>query len=466
MSSASEFKLDPDALSAALLRHLAPQLTDALRAQVPAFVALLMALFNGRVPATETPPPALSALSNALAGAEIPVGGALISFGRDNHLGAVTIRDVVGRDQIHHTGNVFHIYGSVYLGGAAAEPATTALPPPATPPEVPRRTGINPFVTGTIKLPERFYGRRDELNDIRSSIGGVEPACVSVIGTKYSGKSSLLFFVRERINDLCAQEQKPVVVYVNLKSRLSRNVRGLVEILHQGIKEKTGFEFWGLAQSSEDWPFQSGLEQLYKSGYRLIVLLDEFDSISHRLNEFQGWGEDWHAKATDHLLTIIIASRRPLRELYDSCGLVSPFDNIFYETRLGALDPESWHQMVHEGFASQGHTVTNAELEFIDDTAGGIPYYTQLAAQIILRHQDPQQARAYFRNKAFPHFDSLWRDLSVEEQNALLYAVGSRNVSSPTTYVDLILKRQGLIRSNGNLFSSVFTDFVWAKNLR
>ena len=159
-------------------------------------------------------------------------------------------------------------------------------PPPPTPPEVPRREGVNPFVTGTIKLPERFYGRKDELNDIRSSIGGTEPACVSVIGTKYSGKSSLLFFVRERIKDLCAQEQKPVVVYVNLKSRLSRNVRGLVEILHQGIKEQTGLEFWKLAQSSEDWPFQIGLEQLYNSGYRLIVLLDEFDSISHRLMLF------------------------------------------------------------------------------------------------------------------------------------------------------------------------------------
>lgn len=353
---------------------------------------------------------------------------------------------------------IFH--GPVYFNYSSQLPPPVVAASPAPPP----RKGINPFVTSSIKLSKRFYGRDEELADIKCCIGAAEPACVSVIGMKYSGKSSLLFFVEDRIDDFCTQEQKPVVVYVNLHNKAARTLTGLVENLHRGIKRKTGLEFWEFSQSNEDWPFQDGLWQLYNSGYRLIVLLDEFDSISHRLNDFQGWGEDWHAKATEKLLTIIIASRRPLRELYDSCGLVSPFNNIFSEMRLGALDSKIWIQMVQDGFVSQAATVTNAELDFIDDVAGGIPYYTHLAAQIIWRYQDHQQALDYFRNKALPHFEGLWNDLSMEEQNALLYTVGFRNTRPPTTYINLILKRQGLIRPNGYLFSSVFTEFVRTKN--
>ncbi len=108
MSSASE--LDPDALSAALLQRLAPQLTDVRRAQVPALTALLVALFSEQVPVPEAQPSALSALSNALAGAEITVSRASISFGSDADLALLD-------DQRH---GLLHADGRLFRSALAA----------------------------------------------------------------------------------------------------------------------------------------------------------------------------------------------------------------------------------------------------------------------------------------------------------------------------------------------------------
>jgi hypothetical protein len=40
-------------------------------------------------------------------------------------------------------------------------------------------------------------------------------------------------------------------------------------------------------------------------------MLDEFEAISSRLAQFQGWGEDWRSKAsTQGLFSLVVASNR------------------------------------------------------------------------------------------------------------------------------------------------------------
>jgi hypothetical protein len=326
-------------------------------------------------------------------------------------------------------------------------------------------TGTNPFVPGPIRYPEHFYGRKEQLAAVKACIGAVEPTCVSVIGMKYSGKSSLLFYIRERINIFCNQGQNPIAVYINFRNKSYWSSTGLIEGLRRGIKDKTGLEFWQPSESSDNWSFYSGLKQPYSRGYRLIILTDEFETIKHRLEDFQGWGEDWHAKATEKLLTMVLASQRPLRDLYASCGLVSPFDNIFTETRLGALENETWHQLVRDGFSKVGYTVKISDLDFIEDVAGGTPYYTQLAAIMIWQYRDQQRAREQFRSKAQPHFEGIWNALNRDEQSALLYIAGIKSFMQPSTYTQSILRKQGLIKADSSLFSSIFAEFVQNKSL-
>ena len=456
MSSADE--LDPDALSEALLRYLAPQLTDDLRAQMPAFVALLMARFSGQVPPLEAPPPALAALSKALAGAEIPVGGALLSFGRDNHLGAVTIRDVVGRDQIHHTGNVFHIYGPVYLGGVATEPPTTALTPPPTPPEVLRREDKNPFVVGPVVPPEQLCGRRDQIMSIRDRIGGISPQCISIVGFPRSGRSSLLRYVRERRKEFCTDDQQPLIVALSLRDPRFHTPEGITEGLRRGIEQATGKTPWQ-ADTNDPWAIDNGLQALRDSGRRLIVLLDHFEQIGARLEEFKHWGDDWREKASTHgYFALVIATVRPIDESYEKLGVASLFGNIFTTTELGALAPDEWHALVRAGFAPTA--VSDADLALLDDLAGGLPFYTQLAAQLLWRHGDHTRTREAFVREAAHHFPALWRNLYPQEQHALKHAAGLPGLAAPANGLRSRLQRHGLLRADGRLFSSALAEWV------
>ena len=64
------------------------------------------------------------------------------------------------------------------------------------------------------------------------------------------------------------------------------------------------------------------------------------------LDQFQDWGDDWRAKASSGLLTMVIASSRPLEQIYTNVGAISPFGNIFSRIILGELEIESFNKLI------------------------------------------------------------------------------------------------------------------------
>jgi hypothetical protein len=81
-------------------------------------------------------------------------------------------------------------------------------------------------------------------------------------------------------------------------------------------------------------------------------MLDEFEAIASRLEQFQGWGEDWRFSereasptkaSTQGLFSLVVASKRPISEMYQGLGLTSPFGNIFSTTILDGLEREAWN---------------------------------------------------------------------------------------------------------------------------
>ena len=56
----------------------------------------------------------------------------------------------------------------------------------------------NPYFNrSTIRDPRYFYGRKKELQRIFSLIGSTTPQCVSIIGERRIGKSTLLYHIKE-----------------------------------------------------------------------------------------------------------------------------------------------------------------------------------------------------------------------------------------------------------------------------
>jgi hypothetical protein len=99
-------------------------------------------------------------------------------------------------------------------------------------------------------------------------------------------------------------------------------------------------------------------------------------------------------------------------------------------------------------------------MQFIDDLAGGLPYYTQMAAAYLWQHGDHARARAEFVKQARPHFDNLWQNLRDNERHALRHAAGVPELTAPAAALRERLHDYGLLRADGRLFSSAFAEFV------
>jgi transcriptional regulator with XRE-family HTH domain len=319
------------------------------------------------------------------------------------------------------------------------------------------RTGqlsMNPFIYGDPVPPEKFYGRRQAILEVKNRIGAIASQSVNIVGLRRIGKTSLLRYVRSNPTEFIQAERQPLIVSLDLQSNPVSTPAGIVEGLRRGIMREQGKEPWKQDENDDDWAVQDGLEALRDRGVRLIVMLDEFEAISSRLEQFQGWGEDWRSKAsTQGLFSLVIASKRPISEMYQGLGLTSPFGNIFSTTFLGGLDREAWQKLVRDGFA--GSKVSETTLDWIDELAGSLPLYVQMAAALLWQESgDLMRAEAAFRMQAEPRLRELWQGLSEMEQ-CVLQQLGDGDHA-----VVEQLQRYGVVQSDGKLFSQIFSELV------
>jgi len=318
-----------------------------------------------------------------------------------------------------------------------------------------QRGDVNPFQYGAPVSPDRFYGRVSAIADVKNRIGAISPQCVNIVGLRRSGKSSFLRYIKERPQVFFQDSQQPLIVLLDLQNSKFHDPYGLMEGLRRGIKALVGTEPWGRGDNIDPYEVEDALLELKEQGYRLIVILDDLESIGYRLDKFQNWGEDWRSKASEGLFSLVVASRHPLSEIYQSLGLTSPFGNIFSTTVLGALEIEAWEKLLRDGFSSCGTDTLN----LVDNLAGRLPFYTQMAAALIWQYGDVEVVKKEFQFQVAPRWGELWKELSELERHALRVAAGKSATAAAPVTRDW-LQRYGLLGTNGELFSDVFAEFV------
>ena len=346
------------------------------------------------------------------------------------------------------------------------EPEESLTPPTITPepkeefipsPEV-EKTPSNPFIYSGTVPPENFWGRKTALDHIKNRIGAVQAQSVNIVGYRRQGKSSLLRYIKERPGESFKREQKPAIVYLDLQDRRFHQPEGVTEGIRRGIKKVLGEELWRREDNGDPFAVEDGLEELKEKGYRLILLLDEFEQVEVKLEEFKDWGEDFRAKASAGLLALVVATKRPIYEVYNSLDLTSPFGNIFSMTVLGALEKSAWEEGVVKGFEDR---IEKQRLDWIEKVAGGLPFYTQMAASILWQHQDLDSAQQAMTEAVTPHFEYLWQNLKDEERSVLQELVGRSVVVPGRDKVLQQLERYGLVKQSGQkVFSRLFEEFL------
>jgi hypothetical protein len=129
-------------------------------------------------------------------------------------------------------------------------------------PSHPHSSRTNPFNYGSPVPPERFYGRQQNIRDVKNRVGAITAQSINIVGFRRSGKTSLLQYIQKRPEVFCAPEKKPLIVLLDLQDNRFHTPSGILEGLRRGIAQLTASEPWTKEESEDPYAVEDGFQGL------------------------------------------------------------------------------------------------------------------------------------------------------------------------------------------------------------
>jgi hypothetical protein len=322
------------------------------------------------------------------------------------------------------------------------EPASGRVPPG------PSRHVYNPYNYGNVvKDPEMFFGRGTDLNALCARLRNMQST--SVVGLRRIGKSSLLYQLARIIPDKLGSKYIPL--NIDLQDARCRTVVDFVQSVVTALNDKMG-GLLTVSNVKDMRSFSDVVEKISRSDFRLVLCLDEFEEFTQHPGEFRNeFFEALRALGGSWKLAMVTTSRMPLATLIEKSGIASPLDNIFSSVELGLLEPDAAQALRREPFRRQEIVLASEDEALIRELGGRHPFFLQMACYHFYEALDqPQSGRAEivrenFDREANPHFERLWKPLSLGEQAALRAVVDRAVRTDETDRVLKQLERLGMV---------------------
>lgn len=218
---------------------------------------------------------------------------------------------------------------------------------------------FNPFADyGGIVRGERFVGRAKELQTIEQRVMGSAYGNLAIMGLPRIGKSSLAWQgIMEKKEALLESKTIPIFFQTGSCDDSLSFFRQMVSLLDDEVSmtcederyEKFAAKVLPIIKSENDpTEFTLALQKYFKLikklGYKVIYILDEFDSLQSffTIANFQLLRELSYNPETK--LCLVTCSRKTIQEIEAKNGAISNFYGTFSEIRLGMYDDESMAQ--------------------------------------------------------------------------------------------------------------------------
>lgn len=335
---------------------------------------------------------------------------------------------------------------------------------------------INPFWYGS-SLPDGYFvGRTEELRIIKNAIGtSNKMSCLSFIGNRRVGKTSLLKYVYENYRTLIPKrllrEHDYVVIYLNMMDGRARTTASMMRAIRKGIHKQAGIMPWTAEEDGDYYVLSEALVDLADDGKRLVFCFDEWETVMAR-PELTHFLEEMRTKGDDGVISMLIATAYTLQHMVNVGEIGSPFYNIFQQHYLGLLPESEWQALVERGL---GDVVTMAEaakiITMTESLTGGHAYMVQLFGSLLwqMKHDTGRIDFNLVREAYITHPDTnallawLYHHLS-QEQVMLLHQILD-DKALPPQYRNTLseMRGRGIIRADDTLFADTFRDYVLAQ---
>ena len=326
----------------------------------------------------------------------------------------------------------------------------------------------NPYITrNPVKDPSGFYGRDGTITRIFNDIARKQMQSHCIIGERRIGKTSLLYqLIHDEVQERYIKNLEPFIF-----------VRTDIP-LFPDAPPAVFFDEWAedISKISQQVPpeepgylsFRKFLRDVTDMGYKIIVLLDEFEASSGNENLDRGFFEFLRALTQNYDISFILFSRTPLQYLLRmekfSNIFSSPFFNTLNISYLGFLKETEAKSLVVEPAQKVGTDMTDFT-DFILEQAYYHPFLLQLLSSIVFDYKKSSDTNRKkilneFKIQTEEFFTYLWKHSDPDEQEALKkLASGEEDITKIA--LDKLDRRNLLIRDGKNrIFCPLFEEFV------
>lgn len=359
-----------------------------------------------------------------------------------------------------------HVLNASGLDAAiAVEFAESSLAPRATP--------QNPYLNRVmIKRQEDFFGRRQEVKRIFARLNATPPGSVSMVGERKIGKSSLLnhIYMRQQRQEHLEFPEKMIMVFLDFQQEKNMSMEAFVKAM-LGI---TNYELRGRLDVSDCALTLDGIKDMVQrldaAGFRLAILLDEFDIVTTNRNFDLEFFSFLRFLANHYNVAYLTSSARDLQVLCHTKAISdSPFFNIFSTMRLSAFTRPEAEELIRVPSAKAGHPLGGHVREILE-ISGHYPFFIQMACshacEFLEESGDSQPNFAAIRKRFYAearlHFRYIWENLDEAERLVLQRVAQGKNIPDSHNHVLQELGDRNLVQDSSppRLFAPTFEEFV------
>jgi eukaryotic-like serine/threonine-protein kinase len=312
------------------------------------------------------------------------------------------------------------------------------------------RSIVNPYLHRlAVDDPRHFHGRKRELVQIVEAITDEGNSRLTLWGAPRIGKSSLLRRICAESGDV---KEQISTVYLDLYRLRDTSLEGFLELMQSVLSPDPG----GTQSRTEpvDTVFERILAEFSGSGRRLVLLLDQFDSLDRDPSFKKFLAAYLHSLTREHRLCWVTASSPGNRRLP---RLPQAGDSVFVNSAawLRAFSRQEARELISIPSEQAGRPLEQFA-DRIVEMAGLSPFFLQIACSAFFdRLLEPADTglpdiREAFQEEAEPHFDSLVETLGPDSLPVLkeLAASGKASMDRVAEHC-LLLRWAGLVIPEG-----------------
>ena len=323
---------------------------------------------------------------------------------------------------------------------------------------------VNPYHFGReIRNPADFYGREQQLRDILEHVYKRE--CVSIVGERRSGKTSLLLNMLNPQVRVRYIPHDPNSIFVHIDAEITpQEPEGFFRDVFREVKVQRP----DLPISPEEGMDERGVRAAFRAmrPCRLVLFVDEFEWISQcdRFpTRFFGFLRGLIPRFD---ISYVLATHRSLFESCPHDVATSPFPNLFRRVEMGPFTCDEFERFIEQTSQISGAPMAEVK-DDIASMAGYLPYLAQIAGWHYFRawkekgqlgSETKALVRRRFEDDARAHFDAVWNRYLGDAERAALQELteGKRNQKQ---YILRPLEKKGYV-ADGRVASEAFTEYI------